>query len=104
MNILDLKKLAEVAGHKQQVREAGLWLMNWQPHIDIAQAFELIDALDPIILTISVEYDGQKFLQGCYEARLRLNIHTPSYSGLAGSRSDAICQAVLKATNAAQER
>ena len=96
----DLIKLAEVAGHEQQVKEAGQWLRDWQPHIDIAQAFEVLEGFNGIwdISSAHAEYECELFPTN----PIKTDKGNEFYSHISDSLPNAICQAVLKANK--QER
>ena len=87
----DLIKLAEIAGHATQVMEAGIWLQNWQPDKDIAQAFEVLDSY---VNNFVSSHSDMGFVCNIYATQ---NSRKQIAEGRGKTRPEAICQAVLKA-------
>lgn len=102
MNKEDLIKLAKVAGLETRVANENLiWIQEdghdcvpWNPSCDIAQAFEVLDIYEDYIL--------EKHANKTWSVTIWTGLYRVDVEQIE-EKCKAICQAVLRAINAAQE-
>jgi len=100
MNKQDLIKLAKIAGHDFIVNlmDAEFEVLNWNPHKDIAQAFEVLegwrklDIENEAFIRVRSSYNGGDYCVSLTTANVG-----------SGKLPEAICKAVLKAIEGGKE-